>query len=208
MATIGVISQFAERKIREKLSVPPDVVSIDHSPAGHLINPPIRMHSCGGRDQIPGLIYYRGWRGFEHPFPRLLEAALISAPDGLFFDVGANTGLYSLLSKSVCPKRAVHAFEPFPPTLEILKRNIALNSHASDIHVSDAATSDETGTAELFVPVQEHGLVETSASLSSTFKTSLRRERNCKNDQARRFPPSRQSKISCGDEDRCRGGGR
>jgi FkbM family methyltransferase len=168
MNAIGAVSMRAERKIRQILSLPPSIVNINCGPA--LISP-IRMSTCEGREQIAVLVYYKGISAWEHPFPSLLAEVLISARDGLFFDIGANTGLYSLLSKSVCPKRGVYAFEPFPPVLKILTSNIALNKFAADIVVVDAAASDETGAAELFIPTQEHGLVESSASLSATFKS-------------------------------------
>ena len=171
VAMIGAISKFAERKIRQKLSLPPRFVEFNRSPAGPSLPSPIRMSTCEGRDQISRLIYYKGWAAFEHPFPSLLETVLAFTQEGLFFDVGANTGLYSLLSKAICPKRDVHAFEPFYPVLDILKANIALNRFAADIVVVDAAASDESGVAEMFIPTQEHGLVENSASLSSTFKS-------------------------------------
>jgi FkbM family methyltransferase len=171
VTAIGAVSKLVERRVREKLSVPPPILEFCQSPTGALLIEPMKMNPCGGRDYISTVIYYRGWAAFEHPFPSLLEAVLVSAPDGLFFDVGANTGLYSLLSKAICRDRGVHAFEPFPPALDALRTNIALNRFAADIVVAEAATSDETGIAELFIPTQEHGLVETSSSLSSTFKS-------------------------------------
>jgi FkbM family methyltransferase len=176
VAALGTLSEAVEKKVREKLSLTPAFIEIKFSPSGSLISPPIRMNTCDGRDQISRAIYYRGWRGFEHPFPLLLEQVLKSAPAGLFFDIGANTGVYSLLSKAVCPLREVHAFEPFQSVLKILRNNIALNKIAADIIVVDAAASNEPGSADLFIPTQEHGLVETSASLSSNFK-SLHSER-------------------------------
>ena len=172
VAALGTLSVLFERRIREKLSLAPDFADIKHSPSGTLLTTPIRMSTCDGRDQISRAIYYRGWYAFEHPLPRLLEQALNAAPAGLFLDVGANTGVYSLLSKGICPLREVHAFEPLPLVLRILRNNIDLNKFAADIIVVDAAVCEETGTAGLFVPTQEHGLVETSASLSSKFKSA------------------------------------
>jgi len=171
VAALGTVSGLIEKKVREKLSLAPMFIDIELSPSGSLITTPIRMSTCDGRDQVSSLIYYRGWRAFEHPFPLLLEQVLNSAPVGVFLDIGANTGVYSLLSKGVCPVREVHAFEPFPSVLRILRNNIALNKFAAEIIVVDAAASDETATVDLFVPTQEHGLIETSASLSSNFKS-------------------------------------
>lgn len=172
ITAIGAISERAERGIRRKLCFPPpSLITINRSPAGLALSLPIRMETCEGRVVYTGALYFEGWPAVEHPFPSLLIEVLSSARDGLFFDIGANAGLYSLLSKSVCPKRSVHAFEPFPPVRDILKRNIALNKFAADIVLVDAAVSDATGTAEFFIPTQEHGLMETSASLSSSFRS-------------------------------------
>jgi FkbM family methyltransferase len=71
----------------------------------------------------------------------------------------------------MCPQRKIYAFEPFPPVLDILKTNLALSGFAEEIAVVELAVSDKEGVAELFVPTQEHGLVETSASLYSGFKS-------------------------------------
>jgi FkbM family methyltransferase len=172
VAAFSTVTPRLERRIREKLSLAPDFAEIKYSPSGSLLTTPIRMSTCDGRDQISRAIYYRGWWAFEHALPRLLEQALNAAPAGLFLDVGANTGVYSLLSKGICRLREVHAFEPLPLVQRILRENIDLNKFGANIIVVDAAASDETGTADLFVPTQEHGLVETSASLSSNFKSA------------------------------------
>ena len=171
VAALGTLSEAAEKKVRDKLSLAPVSVEIKLSPSGSPISTPIRMNTCEGRDQVSILIYHRGWRAFEYPFPQLLEQVLKAAPGDLFLDVGANTGIYSLLSKAVSPLREVHAFEPFKSVFGILKNNIALNKFAADIIVVNAAASSETGTADLFIPTQEHGLVEMSASLSPDFKS-------------------------------------
>lgn len=171
VAALGALSGAAEKKVRDKLSLAPASVEIKLSPSGSPVGTPIRMNTCDGRDQVSILIYHRGWRAFEYPFPQLLEHVLKTAPGGLFLDVGANTGIYSLLSKAVSPLREVHAFEPFQSVSVILRNNIALNKFAADIIAVDAAASSETGTADLFIPTQEHGLVEMSASLSPDFKS-------------------------------------
>ena len=148
----GALSERAEITIRDALILYPPVIKIKHSPAGLPLSQPIRMLTCEGRDQVSRAIYLGGWAAFEYPLPSLLAGVLISAPEGLFLDIGANTGIYSLLSKSICPKRKIYAFEPFPPILKILKSNIALNTIASDIVFVDAAASDETGGANYLFP--------------------------------------------------------
>jgi len=91
------------------------------------------------------------------------------------FDVGANTGFYSLIAASANPTLQVHAFEPFPEVREMLVDNIRINRLADSITVSPQAVSDSEGEADLYIPGREHGLVETSASLSGEFKGSSHR---------------------------------
>jgi len=48
-------------------------------------------------------------------------------PDAVFFDVGANVGVYSLFAASLFPSMEIYAFEPLPANYLRLKENIALN---------------------------------------------------------------------------------
>jgi FkbM family methyltransferase len=128
-----------------------------------------RIDSCGGRDQVASASWFEGSRGFERPLPDLI-AFLARHAAGAFLDVGANTGFYSLLAWRANAGLRIHAFEPFPPVLEILERNLALNGRPAGISVCASAAGAENGTARLYVPLQDHGLVESSCSLESTFK--------------------------------------
>jgi FkbM family methyltransferase len=65
-------------------------------------------------------------------------------PDDVFYDIGANIGMYSCLAADVASH--VIAFEPHPPTADRLEQNAALNS--GPITVYRCALSDTEGTAE------------------------------------------------------------
>jgi FkbM family methyltransferase len=166
---LGALSKPAERYVRRALRVFPELLECNRSPSGALLSTPIRMGILGGRDDIARIVYSHGW-AFERPFPVLLEYTLRAVPEGLFLDIGANTGLYALLAKALRPSVEVHAFEPSPDIVKLLKSNVALNSGCENVTVVEEAVSDELGVAKLFIPTPEHGLVETSASLSSVFK--------------------------------------
>jgi FkbM family methyltransferase len=166
---VGSIAPRAERRIRSALWVFPDILECDKSPLGRVLSPPIRMKTLGGKDNLARILYSYGW-AFERPMPAVLEAAIRLVPDGLFIDVGANSGTYSLLAKSLRRKMAVHAFEPLPAVARLLRNNLDLNP-ALDVTVVECAASDANGTATLFLPTTEHGLVECSASLSAGFKS-------------------------------------
>lgn len=59
-----------------------------------------------------------------------------------FYDIGANTGIYSCFASKVC--KDVVAFEPYPPNILELEKNANLNS--SNISIFEVALSDQTDT--------------------------------------------------------------
>jgi len=62
-------------------------------------------------------------------------------------DVGANIGYYALIEARVAQK--VYAIEPEPNNLELLRKNIALNSYEDILEVHQFAVSDRMGVASL-----------------------------------------------------------
>jgi FkbM family methyltransferase len=66
-------------------------------------------------------------------------------------DIGANIGLYSLLSaKRLDGSGVVHAFEPTPFVAKRLRDNVRLN-HFQNVIVNQIALSDQAGTAKFYV---------------------------------------------------------
>lgn len=70
---------------------------------------------------------------------------------GVFIDIGANTGYYSLTAAAAGAARTV-AIEPYPPTFERLQFNIATNGFGDRIDTVQCALGDHTGEAVLYVP--------------------------------------------------------
>jgi FkbM family methyltransferase len=105
---------------------------------------------------------------FEAPLPMIFMEA-VNRSVGCVVDVGANTGIYSLLA--VNSRRDVHvfAFEPYPPLAEICKQNISRNYADDRITLSRVALSDCEGAVQLYIPEETAGLLETSASLEPNF---------------------------------------
>jgi FkbM family methyltransferase len=68
---------------------------------------------------------------------------------GLFIDVGANIGIYSLYSATVNDSIPVFAVEPVPATFFELNANIKLNLRTNQIFTFEAALSSESGTGNL-----------------------------------------------------------
>ncbi len=64
-------------------------------------------------------------------------------------DIGANNGVFTLFASSKT-RNAIHAVEPSPRNLEILRRNIAVNG-LHNVTVHDYAVSDKIGFEKLFL---------------------------------------------------------
>jgi FkbM family methyltransferase len=53
--------------------------------------------------------------------------------DGVYFDVGANIGLYALFIQSKCPQARIYSYEPIPSSHTALEKNLAalkIEAHA------------------------------------------------------------------------------
>lgn len=77
-------------------------------------------------------------------------------PGDVFWDVGANVGAYSCLVSEFVPTGKVVAFEPYPPNVSLLRKNVAHND-ATNVLIETTALSDEHDTAEFFVPRTSEG---------------------------------------------------
>jgi FkbM family methyltransferase len=86
------------------------------------------------------------WQGFdridwEKKTRELWEE--LSKSSGTVLDIGANTGIFSVLAKASNPKARVIGFEPQPNIFGVLKRNNVINGF--DIICMQLALSDEEG---------------------------------------------------------------
>jgi hypothetical protein len=71
---------------------------------------------------------------------------------------------------AVDPSVEVHAFEPYPPVLEVLHANVRINVRGSRVRVFAEVVGGARDDALLHIPNPSHGLVETSASLNPAFR--------------------------------------
>ena len=74
------------------------------------------------------------------------------------FDVGSNTGVYSLLAKCINPSSKVYAFEPVERIYVKLNDNILLNNY--DIHTSNNAVSNKNGESIFY----DHDTIHTTTA--------------------------------------------
>jgi methyltransferase, FkbM family len=71
--------------------------------------------------------------------------------DDVFYDIGANTGLYSCFVANKCDRCQVVAFEPYPPNITELNNNAELNN-PEWISIRNVALSDTFGTVCFSTP--------------------------------------------------------
>jgi FkbM family methyltransferase len=109
-----------------------------------------------------------GWRGFEHPIPSVFRHCVARA-DGIVYDIGANTGIYSLIAAATTDA-PIYGFEPVPEIAAMARANVELNRASPQVQILDCAASDRTGTAPIYLPAPVNESVETSASLDPDFK--------------------------------------
>lgn len=92
----------------------------------------------------------------------VLQDLVGSVRDGdVFWDVGANIGLVSCIVGRAADVETV-AFEPYPPTVRSLRRNLADNELSGRSTVVEVALGAEEGTAELSIAADwdtKHSLV-------------------------------------------------
>ncbi|MGC2526754.1 MAG: FkbM family methyltransferase [Candidatus Acidiferrum sp.] len=65
---------------------------------------------------------------------------------GVFYDIGANVGFYSLLASNLIDPGKVFAFEPLPVNISYLRRHLELNRRRN-VEVLEIAISDLEGEA-------------------------------------------------------------
>jgi FkbM family methyltransferase len=111
-----------------------------------------------GYDYTTALLYWRGLGGYEQGTIRLYLSILKHVET--FIDVGANTGLYSLIAAAERRERLAYGFEPVPRIYDAFLRNIYLNGF-KNCHGYCQAVGDYDGDITLFVP---RGKIPTGAT--------------------------------------------
>lgn len=89
------------------------------------------------------------------PASQKLLADLLSE-GGVFLDVGANIGIFSLLAASLHSRVQVFSFEPDPQALSCLKRSVVENK-LERICVVAKGVSDRSGDGTIFFDQRNHG---------------------------------------------------
>lgn len=88
---------------------------------------------------------YRTWESKE---PETLAWIKSFNPNDVFFDVGANVGVYSLFAASLYPEMTIWAFEPMKANYAALIQNIEMNRY-HNIKAFRQAIGNRTGWVDL-----------------------------------------------------------
>jgi len=103
----------------------------------------------GSGDTIGDILFWQGERHWEWDVTPVF-AGIAQKAQGLFLDVGANFGIYSLLACALNPELRVVAWEPVPFINERMKLNARQNGFGSRIDCRQAAVAEEKGAAVFF----------------------------------------------------------
>ena len=71
------------------------------------------------------------------------------------FDIGANTGCFSLIAKTIRPNAKIYAFEPMEGILTKLRYNMKLNQY-DDVYIESKALSNYEGEATIYPTSLDH----------------------------------------------------
>lgn len=103
-----------------------------------------KMHHFGHGFLVENELFWGGLGNAQEKLSLSLWVKLCREAN-VILDIGANTGMYSLIAKTVNPRAQVFAFEPIKRVFDKLSLNIALNDF--DIRSFEAGVSNTDGTA-------------------------------------------------------------
>jgi FkbM family methyltransferase len=104
------------------------------------------------------------WNGIDNSWEKISLRIwqYLAKNSSTILDIGANSGIYSIVASCINPKANIHAFEPVERTSKLLLQNISLNM-PNNIFFHQKAVSNKTGIATFYdVPTES----QYSASLN------------------------------------------
>ncbi|MBX3021254.1 MAG: FkbM family methyltransferase [Bdellovibrionales bacterium] len=102
-----------------------------------------------GSDSIASRVFFGSAMGFEEATSKVLTKYFKTG--GAFFDVGANSGIYSLMAATFPQTKEIHSFEPMATAFGILQNNVEKNNF-HNVRLNRLALGDHEGVLELAVP--------------------------------------------------------
>ncbi len=114
---------------------------------------------------IPPRLYLRNlaWRRGRKGEKEIRLLPALVEPGRTAIDIGANKGVYSYALSPIC--KEVLAFEPNPKMFHLLKKAVPAN-----VRTFEVALSDQSGEAELILPIQRSGRFSNQGATLQTKK--------------------------------------
>lgn len=100
-------------------------------------------------DHIESQVFWQGFQEADEGVIVLLKRYLPA--DGVFIDIGANIGTFTLVAARAAFRGQIHAFEPSGHHFGRLSRNVALNRF-DNVTLNQKGLYDQPGEATLFLP--------------------------------------------------------
>jgi FkbM family methyltransferase len=102
------------------------------------------------RDEISNDIFYSGIFGNYEGFSlKLWNHLCLQAQDSIVMDIGAFSGVYSLVAANANSKIDIYSYEPHPGTFKMLEKNIQSNNF-KNIYLNNYALSDHDGEIKFY----------------------------------------------------------
>lgn len=121
----------------------------------NLLEPNIRLKLYNNNSTISSLIFWKGIKGYEEHSTNIW--AHLSKKSSVIFDVGANFGLFGLISKSINKNSQITFFEPIKRNVELIKKNVSINSFNANIE--EIAVSNSNGEAIFYDMAEEENTI-------------------------------------------------
>jgi FkbM family methyltransferase len=106
---------------------------------------PILQGPLRGKKWVIGSQRHAFWLGIYEPHMQSLITKVVKK-GGVFYDIGANVGFYSLLASTMVFPGKVYAFEPVAENVRYIQRHLTLND-IPNVEVLELAICDQVGTS-------------------------------------------------------------
>lgn len=126
----------------------------------------LTMYSQADDVMVSGLCF-QGLESYEQESIDLFRGLASRASSIL--DVGANTGIYSLVAAIENPLSKVYAFEPVPRIFNRLEQNRDINN-AANVQLNQSVIADFNGSTTLYIPTEK---IPTSSSTAAGHRRAV-----------------------------------
>ncbi len=111
------------------------------------------MYDLISNDDISEAIAFLGFHDWSHT--KTIARIASKNNKGVFVDVGANMGYFSLLWASIAPSSRVLAYEASPRNIRIFEKNISRNHMGKTIKLIPKALGDRNGTIGFYCGAED-----------------------------------------------------